>query len=139
MERFLGDHAIHSGLPLPRLQGPEVKEWIGVVGAGPSGLSFAYQMSRRGYRVSVYDAREKAGGMLRYGVPDFRLPQEVLDAEIERILDLGIELELNCKIGVDVSLADLRARHDDLYLGVGAQRGCDLSIPGADGPSVADR
>ncbi len=136
MERFLGDHAIQNGLALPRLQGSEMTEWIGVVGAGPSGLSFAYQMSRRGYRVSVYDAREKAGGMLRYGVPDFRLPQEVLDAEIEKILDLGIELELNCKIGVDVSLADLHARHDSLYLGVGAQKGCDLSISGADGPSV---
>jgi formate dehydrogenase major subunit len=136
MERFLGDHAIQNGLALPRLQGPEMTEWVGVIGAGPSGLSFAYQMSRRGYRVSVYDAREKAGGMLRYGVPDFRLPQEVLDAEIEKILDLGIELELNCKIGVDVSLADLHARHDCLYLGVGAQKGCDLSIPGADGPSV---
>lgn len=136
MERFLGDHAIQNGLPLPRLQDSVKKGWIGVVGAGPSGLSFAYQMSRRGHRVSVYDAREKPGGMLRYGVPDFRLPQEVLDAEIERILDLGIELKLNCNIGVDVSLADLRARHDNLYLGVGAQKGCDLSIPGADGPSV---
>lgn len=136
MERFLGDYAINKNLPLPQLQSEAMKEWIGVVGAGPSGLSFAYQMSRRGYRVSVYDAREKPGGMLRYGVPDFRLPQEVLDAEIERILDLGIELELDCKIGADVSLVDLRTRHDYLYLGVGAQKGCDLSIPGADGSSV---
>ena len=136
MERFLGDFAIKRAVPLPRLQSAKMKEWVGVVGAGPSGLSFAYQMARRGYRVSVYDAREKPGGMLRYGVPDFRLPQEVLDAEIEKILDLGIELELNCKIGADVSLADLCVRHDFLYLGVGAQKGCDLSIPGADGSSV---
>ena len=74
MERFLGDFAIEAGLPLPRSRSKEAVESIGVVGAGPSGLSFAYQMSRRGYRVTVYDAREKPGGMLRYGIPDYRLP-----------------------------------------------------------------
>ena len=72
MERFLGDFAIQSRLPLPRLDEHRQAEWIGVVGAGPSGLSFAYQMARRGYRVTVYDTRDQAGGMLRYGVPDYR-------------------------------------------------------------------
>ena len=85
--------------------------WIGVVGAGPSGLSFAYQMARRGYRVTIYESRAQAGGMLRYGVPDYRLPQEVLDAEIQRILDLGVDLKLNMAVGRDISLEALRARH----------------------------
>ncbi len=136
MERFLGDFGIQNALPLPRARGIEAKEWVGVVGAGPSGLSFAYQMSRRGYRVTVYDAREKAGGMLRFGVPDFRLPQEVLDAEIQKILDLGVELKLNTRVGTDISLEEVRSRHSSLYLGIGAQMGRGLPVPGGEGSSV---
>jgi len=104
LERFLGDFGIEAGLPLPRNRDRDCEEWMGVVGAGPSGLSFAYQMARRGYRVTIYDARPKAGGMLRYGVPDYRLPQDVLDAEIQKILDLGVELELETTVGKDIAL-----------------------------------
>ena len=136
MERFLGDFAIRAGLPLVR-NGDSVGDvWIGVIGAGPSGLSFAYQMARRGYRVTVYDAREKAGGMLRYGVPDYRLPQEVLEAEIQKILDLGVELKLGVEVGRDISLEEVRSLHSSLYLGIGAQQGLALRIPGAEGPGV---
>ena len=136
MERFLGDFGIHARLPLQRQADRDDSEKIGVIGAGPSGLSFAYQMARRGYRVTVYDSRDKAGGMLRYGVPDYRLPQDVLDAEIQKVLDLGVELKLGCEVGADISLEDLRARHDALYLGIGAQQGQALPIPGAEGPGV---
>jgi formate dehydrogenase major subunit len=136
LERFLGDYAIETGLPLTSLDDIPREQWIGVVGAGPSGLSFAYQMARRGYRVTVYDARKKAGGMLRYGVPDYRLPQAILDAEIEKITDLGVELQLDTCVGRDVSLAVLRERHDCLYIALGAQSGVGLNVPGANGPSV---
>ena len=136
MERFLGDFAIRAGLPLPRRSDAAGSESIGVVGAGPSGLSFAYQMARRGYAVTVYDARESAGGMLRYGVPDYRLPQDVLNAEIQKILELGVELKLGTEVGEDISLEDLRSRHSSLYLGIGAQKGQALAIPGGDGPGV---
>lgn len=136
MERFLGDWAIGRGLPLPRLADGPAEGWIGVMGAGPSGLSFAYQMARRGYRVTVYEARDRAGGMLRYGIPDYRLPPAVLDAEIGRILDLGVELELATVVGRDITLEELRNRHDALYLGIGAQRGRRLGVPGEEGPSV---
>lgn len=136
MERFLGDFGIQAGLPLPRKEAGAPPEWIGVVGAGPSGLSFAYQMARRGYRVSLYDARERAGGMLRYGVPDYRLPQDVLDAEIRKILDLGVELHLGTQVGRDIALEELRERHHSLYLGIGAQRGQALRIPGSEGPGA---
>jgi len=136
MERFLGDWAIAQGLALERLEHNPVDTWIGVVGAGPSGLSFAYQMARRGYRVTIYESRAQAGGMLRYGVPDYRLPQEVLDAEIQRILDLGVDLKLNMAVGRDISLEALRARHEKLYLGIGAQMGRGIGIPGETGSSV---
>jgi NADPH-dependent glutamate synthase beta subunit-like oxidoreductase/Pyruvate/2-oxoacid:ferredoxin oxidoreductase delta subunit len=136
MERFLGDWAIEQGLKLERLGNAFPAEWIGVVGAGPSGLSFAYQMARRGYRVTIYESREQAGGMLRFGVPDYRLPQGVLDAEIQRILDLGVDLKLNTAVGRDISLEALRARHASLYLGIGAQMGRGIGIPGEQGPFV---
>jgi len=136
MERFLGDFAIRTGLALARNGDASGDEWIGVIGAGPSGLSFAYQMARRGYRVTVYDAREKAGGMLRYGVPDYRLPPEILDAEIRKILDLGVELRLGVEVGRDISLEELRTLHRSLYLGIGAQHGQGLRIPGGEGPGV---
>jgi len=138
MEQFLGDFGISAGLALPRLEidGPAPTQSIGVIGAGPSGLSFAYQLARRGYRVTIYEGRGKPGGMLRYGIPDYRLPPAVLDAEIARIVALGVDLQVGVRIGSDVSLEELRARHDELYVGIGAQRGRGLDIPGADGPSV---
>ena len=136
LERFLGDWAIDNRLPLVRMQDEPFAKWIGVVGAGPSGLSFAYQMARRGYRVTVYEAKPRAGGMLRYGVPDYRLPPAILNAEIARILELGVELKPNTLIGKDITLEELRDRHTTLYLGLGAQQGRGLKLEGEDGPSV---
>ena len=136
LERFLGDWAIATKLPLEELEGDPKQESIGVIGAGPSGLSFAYQMARRGYPVTVYDEHEVAGGMLRHGIPDYRLPPQVLDGEIQRILDLGVALELNTRVGRDVTIAQLRERHDILFLGVGAQKSLPLAIPGARGPGA---
>jgi NADPH-dependent glutamate synthase beta subunit-like oxidoreductase/Pyruvate/2-oxoacid:ferredoxin oxidoreductase delta subunit len=136
MERFLGDWAISKGLPLPRSGGKTSDQSVGVIGAGPSGLSFAYQMARRGYAVTVYEGRELAGGMLRYGVPDYRLPGKVLQAEIDRILDMGVELKLSTRVGHEITLDELRVRHSFLYLGIGAQKGRHLHIPGEEGPSV---
>lgn len=136
LERFLGDWAIAEKLPLPRLEADAKPESIGVIGTGPSGLSFAYQMARRGYRVTAYEQRKRPGGMLRYGIPDYRLPPSILDAEIARILDLGVELRCATVVGRDVSLEELRARHGIVYLGTGAQDGCELGIPGEDDPSV---
>lgn len=134
MERFLGDWALRAGLPLARLEDDRKPESIGVIGSGPAGLSFAYQMARRGYPVVVYERKAKAGGMLRYGIPVYRLPEAVLDAEIQRILDLGVELQLDSRIGQDVGLEQLESRHDMVFLGIGAQHGRMLDIPGAAGP-----
>ena len=108
MERFLGDFAIDASLPLPRVAAPPSSVSVAAVGAGPSGLSFAYQMARRGYRVTVYDSREAAGGMLRFGVPTYRLPKDVLQSEIDRILELGVDLQLGVSVGSDIDLETLR-------------------------------
>jgi NADPH-dependent glutamate synthase beta subunit-like oxidoreductase/ferredoxin len=136
LERFLGDWAIEQGLEYDMIDPEPKTESIGVIGAGPSGLSFAYQMARRGYPVSVYERNQLPGGMLRYGVPDYRLPPEVLTAEIDRIQGLGVEIKTGTVIGVDLSIEDLRSAHDILYLGIGAQAPRMLGIPGERGPGV---
>jgi NADPH-dependent glutamate synthase beta subunit-like oxidoreductase len=95
VERFIGDFGLDKGLK-PRMLSDEPRsEKIAVVGSGPGGLSAAYQLARRGYPVTVFEAFPKSGGMLRYGIPDYRLPQSVLDAEIDRILEMGVDLRLN--------------------------------------------
>ena len=136
LERFLGDWALQQGLRLSRRNYQRRSESVGVIGAGPAGLSYAYQMARRGYQVSVYDWHPKAGGMLRYGVPEYRLPRNILDAEITRITDLGVELITGTRIGQDLPLTEIRRRHELLFLGLGAQQGQLLKLPGENGPCV---
>jgi len=136
LERFLGDWGLKRSLRLPRLGPAHYPESVGVIGSGPAGLSFAYQMVRRGYSVTVYEKRHAPGGMLRHAIPEFRLPREVLDAEIKRVLDVGIELVSGTSIGGDISLEALRSRHALVFLGLGAQFGRALGIPGEQGAAV---
>jgi NADPH-dependent glutamate synthase beta subunit-like oxidoreductase len=136
MERFVGDWAIKNDLDLPVFDHEDRSETVGVIGSGPAGLSFAYQLARRGYPVTIYERNDESGGMLRYGIPEYRLPRDVLDAEIARILRLGVSLELSTRVGSDITTEDLRARHDVVFLGVGAPLGRKLGIDGEDGQSV---
>ena len=136
LERFLGDWGVSRALPLPQIERETWLESIGVVGSGPAGLSFAYQMARRGYPVTIYEQDETPGGMLRHAIPDYRLPRDILNTEIERLLGMGVALECNVNIGVDISLDELRERHALLFLGLGAQAGRKLGIPGEPGPGV---
>ena len=136
MERFLGDWGLSRSLPLPSAGGERHAESVGVIGSGPASLSFAYQMVRRGYRVTIYERDAHPGGMLRHAIPDYRLPREVLDAEVNRILDLDIELVLGADVSDDRSLASLRQSHAVVFLGLGAQAARGLDIPGESGPGV---
>lgn len=136
MERFLGDWGISRKLPLPKIDGQDCTESIGVIGSGPASLSFAYQVARRGYPVTIYEKRDLPGGMLRHAIPDYRLPRDVLYAEIQRILDLGVSLVPGVEAGHDVSFEELRSRHQLLFLGLGAQSARKLGIQGETGPGV---
>jgi len=136
VERAIGDFGIEHALPLRVLSDVPRTERVAVVGAGPSGLSCAYQLARRGYRVVVFEAYEKPGGMLRYGIPGYRLSETVLDAEIGKILSLGVELKCGVKIGRDISLKELQEEYDAVYVALGAQQGVSLGVEGEDAPNV---
>jgi formate dehydrogenase major subunit len=134
LERFVGDWGLERGLPLPAVDTANQPESVGVIGSGPAGMSFAYQMRRYGYPVTIYERNAEPGGVLHYGIPDFRLPEDVPAAEIRRVLDLGIDLRLGVEVGRDIKLDELRSRHDVVFLGMGAQRSRRLGIPGEHGP-----
>jgi NADPH-dependent glutamate synthase beta subunit-like oxidoreductase len=136
MERFLGDWGLSRMLPLPRLDDQARSERIGVIGSGPASLSFAYQMARRGYQVTIYERSEVPGGMLRHAIPDYRLPREVLDGEVRRVFDLGVSLVTGVEVGRDLTLEQLREDHALLFLGMGAQSARKLGVEGEAGPGV---
>ncbi|MGD2152982.1 MAG: NAD(P)-binding protein [Gemmatimonadales bacterium] len=136
IERAIGDYGIEHDLPLKKLSEEKKPQKIAIVGGGPSGLSCAYQLARRGYGVTVFEAQEKAGGMLRYGIPGYRLPESVLDGEIQNILDVGVELKCGVKIGADTDLDELNSSYDAVYVALGAQQGVSLGVDGEDAPNV---
>ncbi len=135
VERFVGDWALDKGLPLPK-EDASHDERIAVVGAGPAGLSCAYQMARRGYPVTVFEAFPKAGGMLRYGIPQYRLPRDLLDAEITRIAELGVEIVTNTAIGKDIAFDKLREDFAAVFVGMGAHKGRALRVDGEEAGNV---
>jgi NADPH-dependent glutamate synthase beta subunit-like oxidoreductase len=134
VERFVGDEAIRQGWTVS-VEAPASGKRVLVVGAGPSGLSAAYHLARRGHEVTIKEAGPMAGGMMRFGIPRYRLPREVLDAEVQRILDLGVRLELDAKVG---DLEALRAEYDAVFLAVGAQLGRRAYIPAGSAAHVLD-
>ncbi len=136
VERYIGDFGLARKLKLSRLDGQPRTEKIAVIGAGPAGLSCGYQLARRGYPVTIFEAFPQAGGMLRYGIPKYRLPREVLDAEIQRIVDLGVELKCGTVVGRDIPLEDLRQQYKAVFVGIGAQKGIKLKVPGEEAPNV---
>lgn len=136
IERMLGDFGIARNLKLPSTSGPRRAEKVAVVGAGPAGLSCAYQLARRGYAVTIFDSFPLPGGMFRYGIPQSRLPREVLDAEINRLLDLGIELRCNCRVGTDISLEQLQGEYSAVFAGTGAWQPVSLNVPGENADKV---
>ncbi len=135
VEHFLGEYAITNNLEFHTSAKPTGKK-VAVIGGGPGSLSCAYQLALKGHEVTVFDERELLGGMMRYGIPGFRTPREVLDAEIKRITDLGVKTRMNCHVGKDVTLAQIRQDFDAVFLGMGAQAGRALPLEDSVAPNV---
>jgi NADPH-dependent glutamate synthase beta subunit-like oxidoreductase len=136
VERFLGDEAIRHGWRVTVTAEPSGKRVL-VVGAGPSGLAAAYHLARLGHDVTVRDSSPQAGGMMRYGIPKYRLPRDVLDSEIQRIVDLGVTLELDAKVE-DVVSAKREGGFDAVFVAVGAHLGKRAYIPAGSAAHVVD-
>lgn len=132
LKSFAADEDLKSGDKFM----PEIAEStgksVGIIGGGPAGLTAAYFLAVKGHKVTVYDAMPKMGGMLRYGIPQYRLPKEVLDMEIASIAELGVEMKNNVKIGTDITLDEIRNAHDATLVAIGAWKSSSMRIAGED-------
>jgi NADPH-dependent glutamate synthase beta subunit-like oxidoreductase/Pyruvate/2-oxoacid:ferredoxin oxidoreductase delta subunit len=135
VERFIGDFGIEKNLTHNQGEN-KYSEKIAVIGAGPAGLSCAFHLNKLGYPVTIFEGFSKAGGMLRYGIPAYRLPRDILDTEIQKIVDMGIELKTNCSVGNDISLDDLQKDYKAIFTSIGAHKGLSLRVDGEDAEGV---
>ena len=133
VKRFAVEHC--GVVPAPPCAPPTGKT-VAIVGGGPSGLTAAYYLSLMGHRVTIFEAKARLGGMLRYGIPNYRLPDAYLDWDIDCILSTGPEVRLNCAIGRDITLTQLRVDYDSVYIAIGAARHKPLGIEGEDAAGV---
>ena len=132
VEQYVGDWANENNI---KMEGPktETGRKVAVIGGGPAGLSAAYFLRLDGHDVTLFEAHPELGGMMRYGIPGYRTPRDMLDKEIGRIIDLGVKVHVNTRVGTDVSMEELDKAFDAVFWALGAQQGRPLPIPGWDG------
>ncbi len=131
VERYLGDLALRLPSP-PAPKKKRGRKRAAVIGAGPAGLSCAYHLTKRGYSVTVFDREPEAGGVLRTGIPPYRLPKDVLAMEIEKIAELGVEIRTGVEVGKDISFEQLQKDYKAIFVACGFHRSRKLGIPGED-------
>ncbi len=132
IERAIGDYGIEKDLKPTMISTEKQSQKVAVIGAGPGGLSCAYQLARRGYAVTVFEANSKPGGMLLWGIPRYRLPADILNAEIQKILDLGVELKCDTRVTLD----EIKDKYDAVFVAIGAHQGLKLRVEGEDADNV---
>jgi glutamate synthase (NADPH/NADH) small chain len=136
VERYINDTAWEKGWVPPLRPRAERPESIGIVGAGPAGLAAAEELRRRGYQVEVYDRYDRIGGLLVYGIPNFKLEKYVVERRTRRLEDGGIRFHRNFEVGRDATLDKLRGRHDAVLIATGVYRARDIGVPGISLPGV---
>ena len=138
VEKYITDTAWENGWVEPVAVGPARGQSVGVIGAGPAGLTTAELMRARGYEVHVYDRHDRAGGLLTYGIPGFKLEKSVVMRRVQRLKDAGIVFHESFEVGRDASLADLRARHDAILIATGVYKPRAIKAPGVGAPGVVE-
>jgi len=133
VEQFIGDTAIESGYRFA--PGADTGKKVAVIGGGPAGLAAAYHLRRMGHAVTLFEKDPELGGMMRYGIPNYRIPRDKLQAEIQRILEMGVETRTGVKVGVELPVADIEKEYDAILWALGCQNGRGLPIPGWEGTS----
>lgn len=130
VEKYITDTAFEQGWVQPIRPGADRGQSVGVVGAGPAGLAAADRLRRMGFRVTVYDKYDRAGGLMTYGIPGFKLEKPVVMRRYEQLKDGGVEFVMNCRIGDEMDFAALRAKHDALLIATGVYKARDIKAPG---------
>jgi glutamate synthase (NADPH/NADH) small chain len=130
VEKYITDTAWEKGWIKPLAPARERGRTVGIVGAGPAGLAAAEQLRAKGYGVTIYDRYDRAGGLLTYGIPNFKLEKDVVERRTKRLADGGIKIELNVEVGKTVTLAKLRTQHDAMLLATGVYKARDMAAPG---------
>ncbi len=136
VEKFLTDTAWEEGWVAPIAVGLARGQTVGIIGAGPAGLAAAEELRRAGYGVTIYDRYDRAGGLLIYGIPNFKLEKEIVERRVQRLAQGGVEFVLNTDVGVTVTLEKLRARHDAILIATGVYKAKELEVPGAGATGV---
>lgn len=136
LKRYAADIDLNSDNRYKPETAPSTGKKIAIIGAGPGGLSAAYWLQQKGHQCDIYEAMPKPGGWLRYGIPEYRLPNDLLDQEIETITELGVNIFCNQKLGENLSYADLKGKYDSVILTIGSQKGTLLGTEGEDAEGV---
>jgi glutamate synthase (NADPH/NADH) small chain len=136
VERYITDTAWERGWVQPLAPSRERAESVGIIGAGPAGLSAADELRAAGYRVTVYDRHDRAGGLLIYGIPNFKLEKHIVERRVKRLAEGGVTFVLNTNIGTDISFAELRAKHDAILVATGVYAAREMQTPGNDAKGV---
>jgi len=131
VEKYITDTAWENGWVKPAVPFEEIDKSIGIIGAGPGGLAAADRLRRLGYEVTVYDRNDRAGGLLTYGIPGFKLEKNVVMRRVDQLTDSGIKIVNNCNVGEDITFADLRKKHDAVLIATGVYKSRDLAAPGS--------
>lgn len=129
VEKYLTDTAWREGWVAPIAPRMERRESLGIIGAGPAGLAAAERLRQRGYQVTVYDRHDRIGGLLIYGIPNFKLEKDIVARRTQRLIDGGVTFELNCDVGRTIDFADVRARHDAVLIATGVYAAKPLNAP----------
>jgi NADPH-dependent glutamate synthase beta subunit-like oxidoreductase/Pyruvate/2-oxoacid:ferredoxin oxidoreductase delta subunit len=137
VEQYVGDWALENNMGLAK-PGKDTGKKVAIIGGGCAGLAAAYFLRLKGHGCTIFEEYKVLGGMMVFGIPGYRTPRDVLDGEVQRILDMGVEVKLNTRVGTDVSVEDLEKEYDSIFWAIGAQTGKPLPIPGAEASNCVD-